>query len=94
MATDENIQFIEYITMHDRQISVRRVVNELDISKSSVHEITNNHLDISKVCTRRMTKLLTSIQRMNCAECCQELLHESESHPVKFLDRIVTGDEF
>ena len=80
--------------MRDRQISVRRVVNKLAISKSSVLEIMNNYLDTSKVCTRWMPKLLIPIQRMNRVECCQELLQEIDANLVKFLDRIVTGDKF
>ena len=46
---DENIQAIERIVMRDRQISVRRVANELGISKSRVHDIMNNHLGSKKV---------------------------------------------
>ena len=80
--------------MRDRQISVRRVVNELATSKSSILEIMNNYLDMSKACTRWVPKLLMPIQRMNRVECCQELLQEIDANPVKFLDRIVTGDEF
>ena len=92
-VTDENIQAVERIVMRDRQISVRRVANELGISKSRVHDIMNNHLDMSKVCTRWVPKLLTPLQRINRMECCQELLQQSEADPVKFLDRIITGDE-
>jgi histone-lysine N-methyltransferase SETMAR len=92
-VTDENIQAIERIVMRDRQISVRRVANELGISKTRVHEIMDNHLGMSKVCTRWVPKLLTPVQRINRVECCQELLQESEEDPAKFLGRIVTGDE-
>jgi transposase len=41
--TDENIEAVERIVMRDRQISVRRVADELGIPKISVHEIMNNH---------------------------------------------------
>ncbi len=92
-VTDENIQTVERIVMRDRQISVCRVANELGISKTRVHEIMNNHLGMSKVCTRWVPKLLTPLQRINRVECCQELLQESEADPVMFLGRIVTGDE-
>ncbi len=69
------------------------VVAELGISKSRVHDIMNNHLGMSKVCTRWVPKLLTRLQRINRVECCQDLLQQSEADPAKFLDRIVTGDE-
>ncbi len=35
--------------MRDRQISVRRVADELGIPKTSVHEIMNDYLDMKKV---------------------------------------------
>ena len=79
--------------MCDRQISVRHVAYELDIPKTTIHEIVNNHMGMKKVCTRWVPKLLTPIQRANCMDCCQELLQENEVNPVKFFDCILTGDE-
>ena len=79
--------------MYDRQISVRRVANELGISKSMVHDIMNNQLGMKKVYTRWVPKLLTPLQRMNRVECCQELLQQTEANPIQSLSRIVTGDE-
>ena len=49
--------------MRDRQISVRRVAYELGIPKTTIHEIMNNHMDMKKICTRWVPKLLTPIQR-------------------------------
>jgi hypothetical protein len=51
-TTDENIEAVERIVMRDRQISVRRVVDELDIPKTIVHEILSNRLGMRKVCER------------------------------------------
>ena len=79
--------------MRDRQISVRRVADELGIPKSSVHEIMSNELGMRKVCTRWVPKLLTPLQRANRVDCCVELLRESEADPTSFFERIVTGDE-
>jgi predicted XRE-type DNA-binding protein len=58
---DENIQATERIVRRARQISVRRVANELGVSKSRVHDIINNHLGMGKVCTRWVPKLLTPL---------------------------------
>jgi transposase len=41
--TDENIEAVERIVMHDRQISVHRVTDDLAIPKNSVHEIVDDH---------------------------------------------------
>ena len=50
--TDESIRAVEQIVMHDRQISVRRIDDELDISKTSLYEIISDCLGMKKVCTR------------------------------------------
>ena len=93
ITADENIEAVERIVMRDRQISIRRLAEELAIPKTIIHEIMNNQLGMKKVCTRWIPKLLTPIQRANRVDCCQELLQQSEVNPAKFFDCIVTGDE-
>ena len=53
----------------------------------------NNHMDMKKVCTWWIPKLLTPIQRANRVDCSQELLQQTEVNPAKFSHCIVTGDE-
>ena len=61
ITSDENIETVERIVMRDRQISIRRLAEEL----ASIHEIMNNHMGVKKVCTRWVLKFLTTIQRAN-----------------------------
>ena len=89
ITADENVKALERIVMRDRQISIRRLAEELAI----IHEIMNNHMSMKKVCTRWRPKLLTRIQRANRVDCCQELLQQSEVNPENFIHSIVTGDE-
>jgi histone-lysine N-methyltransferase SETMAR len=91
--TDENIEAVERIVMHDRQISVRRVAYELGIPKTCVYEILHDKLGMKKVCTRWVPKFLTPVQRANRVDCCEELLQQSEANSTDFFDCIVTGDE-
>ena len=79
--------------MRDRQISVRRLAYELTIPTTTVYEIVNNRLGMKKASTRRIPKLLTSIQRANHVDYRQELLQESEVNPDNYFDRIVIDDE-
>ena len=65
ISADENIEVVERIVMRDRQISIRRLAEELAI----IHEIMNNHMDMKKVCTLWVLKLLTPIQRSNRVHC-------------------------
>ena len=90
ITADENIEAVERIVMRDRQISIRRLAEELAI----IHEIMNNHMGMKKVCTQWIPKLLTPIQCTNRVDCCQELLQQSEVNPVKFFHCIITDDEF
>ena len=94
ITVDENIDVVEWIVIHDRQISIRRLAEELAITKTTIHEIMSNHMSMKKVCTQWVPKLLTPIQRAHRVDCCQELLQQSEVNPIKFFDCIVTGDEF
>ena len=88
ITSDENIEAVEQIVTRDRQISIRRLAEELAITR----EIMNNHMDMKKVCTRWVSKLLTTIEPANRVDCCQELLQQSEVNPVKLFDCIVTSD--
>ena len=45
IAVDKNIEAVEQIVMRDRQISIRRLAEELAIT----HEIMNNHMGMKKV---------------------------------------------
>ena len=93
ITTDENVEPVERIIMRNRQVSVRRLTEELPIPKAIIHQIMNNQLGMKKVCTRWILKLFTLIQRANRVDCCQELLQESEVNPDNFFDSIVTDDE-
>ena len=49
ITTDENIEAVERIVMHDRQVSFRRVAYKLAIPKTIIHEIMDNQLGTKKV---------------------------------------------
>ena len=65
ITADENIEAVEQIVMRDRQISIRRLTEELPI----IHEIINNHMSMKTVCKRWVPKLLTLIQRPFRVHC-------------------------
>ena len=52
ITTDENIEAIEWIVMHNRQVSVRRVAYKLGFPKTTIHETLDNQLSMKKVSTR------------------------------------------
>ena len=93
ITADENIEAVERIVMRNRQISIRRLAEELVIPKTPIHEIMDNQLGMKKVCTRWILKLLTPIQSVSHVDCYQELLQQIEVNPAEVFDCIVTGDE-
>ena len=93
IAIHQNIKVVERIVTPVRQISVRRLAYELPIPTTTVYEIVSNHLGMKKISTRRVPKLLTSIQHANSVVCCQELLEESEVNSGNYFHRTVIGDE-
>ena len=52
ITANENVEAVERIVVRDRQISIRRLAEELGIPKIIIHEIMNNHMGMKKVCTR------------------------------------------
>ena len=73
ITTDENIEAVEQIVMHDRPISLRHVVYALAIPTTTVYETMSDDLGMKKVSTRWVPKLLTPIQCANRMDFCQEL---------------------
>ena len=91
--TDENIEAVERIVMHDRQISVHHVAYELGIAKTCVHEIGHDKLEMKKVCTRWVPEFLTPVQRANRVDSYEELLQQRKANSTDYFDYIVTVDE-
>ena len=77
----------------DRQILVRHVPDELDISKTSLDKIMSDYLRINKVCTGWMPKLLTPLQYANRVDCCERLLENCRQHPTGCFGHIVIENE-
>ena len=66
ITTDDNIEAVARIGMRDRQISICCVAYELPIpTTTTVYVIMSNHLDMKKLSTRWVLKLLIPIQ---CSE--------------------------
>ena len=91
--TDESIRPVEKVVMRDRQISVRRVADELGITKASLYEVLSDYLGMKKVCTKWAPKLLTLSQRVNRIDCYEEFLYNCNQAPTEYFGRIVTGNK-
>ena len=69
ITTQENIEPVQRIVMHHRQVSVCRLAEGLAI----IHEIMNNQLGMKKVCTPWVNEIVhTNSTCQLCPLCCQE----------------------
>ena len=59
----------------------------------SLYEIVSGYLEMKKVCTRWVPKLLTPLQHANRIDCCEELREDCNPDPSECFDRMVTEDE-
>jgi len=69
---NENIDRVRSLMLSDCQLTVRMIAEELGLGKSSVHMILTEHLDMKKVCTKIVPKLLTPEQKLRRKECCAD----------------------
>ena len=91
--TPETVKSVEDLVMKDRNLSVRPIVDTLGISKTSVDLILNEHLGMSKVCTKWIPKTLSPHQRQDHVDISTEHLGYFSRERDYNLQRVVTGDE-
>ena len=54
----EMVKKIHKMVLDDRQLKVRELADMVDISKSAVHRILTENLDMRKLCARWVPRLL------------------------------------
>ena len=67
ITTDENIEAVEWIVMRNRQVSVRRLAEELNIPKTIIHEIMDSQLSMKKVVHTVDTEIVDTNSK--CQSC-------------------------
>ena len=91
--TPETVKSVEDLVMKDRNLSVRLIADTLGISKGSANSILNEHLGMSKVCTKWIPKTLSPHQRQDRVDISTEHLEYFSRERDYDLQRVVTGDE-
>lgn len=94
-STSTNESTTNAIEHHVREINRRVTIRELSelyhCSIGSVHSVLHA-LNMHRVCSKFVPKLLTKDQQMSRVNVCSELLDASRADNL-FLQRIITGDE-
>lgn len=88
----DNVTRVRKVLNSDRRLSICLIAQMLNLSKSVVHDIVTEHLNMRKVCAKMVPKVLTDGQKLRRVEVCQENLNMCESDP-QFLNNVITGDE-
>ena len=91
-TTPENIERVRLAIEGDRRLTVRELENDLGIPKTTVWEILNKILAMTRVCAKFLSKLLTIEQKDLRSEIAQDDL-EMVSDDENFLEKVITGDE-
>ena len=90
--TDVNIKHVRQMLQKDRRLTVRMIADELDLGKSQVWQISTEYLDMRKVCTKMVPRLLNDDQKDRRVQVCQDILERFETDP-DLLGRVINGDE-
>ena len=91
-TTPENIERVRLAIEGDRGMTVRELENDLGIPKTTVWEILNKILGMTRVCAEFIPKLLTTEQKDLRSEIAQDNL-EMVSDDENVLKKVITGDE-
>ena len=91
-TTDENIGEVKKIVLANRQITVREVNEDLNISIGSCHLIFTEDLGMKQVAVKFVPKLPNFDQKQHRKNIAQELLDSVSDEP-NLLQRVITGNE-
>ena len=89
---EEVIKKVHQIVMEDCWLTLRKIVEEVGISRGSVHFILIEDLCIQRVLAKFITKLLTKQYKELCVEIAQDML-DWANNDLEFTKTIITGDE-
>ena len=88
----ENIERVRLAIKGDRRLTVRELENDLGIPKTTVWQILNKILGMTRVCAKFIPKLLTTEQKDLRSEIAQDNL-EPVSDDENVLTKVIIGDE-
>jgi histone-lysine N-methyltransferase SETMAR len=92
-VTPVNIARVEQVILQNRQVTVRDIAAEVNISVGSVETIIHEHLRFRKVCARWVPRQLTFDQKWTRMKVSEQLLNRFRAEGDEFLQSIITCDE-
>ena len=89
---DDDVEKVLAVIRQNRRLTVREVVEEEGICKSSCHLILTDKLKIRRVTAKFVPRLLTDAQKVNRVTVSQELFDRPNADE-NILKNVLTGDE-
>ena len=89
----EMVNKVHGIVMTDRRVTERYIASTVGISQERVHSILTKDLEMRKLSTRWVPRLLTVDQKHTRRTLSSRNLNLFEEDPANFLKRFVTMDE-
>ncbi|XP_023212521.1 uncharacterized protein LOC111615326 [Centruroides sculpturatus] len=86
----EIVEKIHKMVLDDSRLKVRELADMVGISKSAVHCILTENLDMRKLCARWVPRLLTMEQKQRPKNVSIEFLVMFRSNETEFLRRFIT----
>ena len=90
VTTTEMMEKIHKLVLDDRGLKVRELADMVGISKRAVHRILTENLDMRKLCTRWVPRLLTMEQKQRREDVSIECLAMFHSYNANSLRRFTT----
>ncbi|KAF7235207.1 hypothetical protein EYD10_17949, partial [Varanus komodoensis] len=84
---EQNVDAMRSLLNRDQQLAIRMFAKKMGITKSIVHEIVTQNLNMRKVCAKLVPKNLSPDQKGHRQLVCQDLLAPLEKEP-DFLSRL------
>ena len=76
----------------DRRLTIRMIVDNLDLNRKSVRNILLHDLGMRKVCAKLVPKILSEDQKQRRVDFCKDMLEKIRDDP-NILYQVITGDE-
>jgi len=89
----EIIEQVHDMVLDDRQMKVREIAETVGISKECVGYILHEELDMKKLCTRWVPRLLTADQKHTRMKISEECLERFNKNKTDFVRRFIIMDE-
>ena len=89
---EDVIEKVHQIVMEDRRLTLREIVEEVEISRKSVYSILTEDLCMRRVSAKFIPKLLTEQQKELRVEIAQKML-DCANNDLEFTKTIITGNE-